>query len=262
MNFLLLKLILAPSFVALASLAGRRWGLKISGLVGTLPIVAGPILFFFALEQGTAFAAPAAQETLLGLVGFSAFAVVYGWTSRWWNIPVSVLISWSAFLLPNFFICRLDWPLWVSLAVGLASLNLARFLLPETKKTKSAAKSEKSVWDLPLRMTATALLVWGLTSLAQRLGPELSGVLTVFPIASTVLTGFAHYHHGGEGVARLLRGVLMGMQAAALFCASLSLTLIPWGIGWAFGVSLFICALGQLVVLKLSGPVERVARAR
>ncbi len=84
----------------------------------------------------------------------------------------------------------------------------------------------------------------------------------MFPIASTVLTGFAHYHHGGEGVARLLKGVLMGMQAASLFCALLSLTLIPLGIGGAFGVSLLVCALGQWAVLKLSGPVERVARAR
>lgn len=171
MNLFLLKLILAPSFVAIASLAGRRWGLKVSGLVGTLPIVAGPILFFFALEQGKVFAARAAQETLVGLVGFSVFAVVYGWTSRWWSIPVSILVSWSAFLLPNYFICRLDWSLWLSLAVGLVSLNLARFLMPKIKETMFSVKSEKSAWDLPLRMSATALLVWGLTSLAQKLGP-------------------------------------------------------------------------------------------
>ncbi len=186
---------------------GRRWGLKVSGYIGTLPIVAGPILFFFALEQGTAFAARAAQQTLLGLVGFSAFAMVYAWSSRSWNIPVTVLVSWVAFLLPSFLIGRLDLSLWASLAIGLLALNFSRLLLPHVKKGEGVAKSERSFWDLPLRMVVTAVLVCVLTALAQQLGPNLSGIFTVFPVASTVLSGFAHYHHGGEGVTRLLRGL-------------------------------------------------------
>jgi hypothetical protein len=51
------KILLAPTFVIAASLAARRYGARIGGLVGGLPVVAGPILLVFALDHGAAFAA-------------------------------------------------------------------------------------------------------------------------------------------------------------------------------------------------------------
>jgi hypothetical protein len=57
---LILKFLLAPGLVALASLAGRRWGLKVGGAIAGFPVVVGPILFFFAVEQGSGFASVAA----------------------------------------------------------------------------------------------------------------------------------------------------------------------------------------------------------
>src|SRR5260221_10047723 len=56
---LILKLTLVPSLVLGATLAVRRWGPRIGGLLTGLPIVSGPALFFFAVEQGNAFAAVA-----------------------------------------------------------------------------------------------------------------------------------------------------------------------------------------------------------
>ena len=72
------KVLLAPSFVVGASLAARRFGPRIGGLVGGLPVVAGPILLVYALTQGADFAADAAAGTLLGLISLTAFVVVYG----------------------------------------------------------------------------------------------------------------------------------------------------------------------------------------
>ena len=49
---LALKLLLVPCFLLLVSLAGRRWGAHVVGWLAGLPVVAGPILYFLALEQG------------------------------------------------------------------------------------------------------------------------------------------------------------------------------------------------------------------
>jgi hypothetical protein len=49
MNLLLYKVTLAPLLVIGATLAGRKWGQTAAGLVAGFPIVAGPILVFFAL---------------------------------------------------------------------------------------------------------------------------------------------------------------------------------------------------------------------
>ena len=53
---LLLKLVLAPLLVALATLVARRWGPKIGGVVVGLPLSTGPIFLFLAIDQGLAFA--------------------------------------------------------------------------------------------------------------------------------------------------------------------------------------------------------------
>lgn len=46
---LLLKLTLVPLFIALVTLAGKRWGNRLAGILGGLPIVAGPIVVLLAL---------------------------------------------------------------------------------------------------------------------------------------------------------------------------------------------------------------------
>jgi hypothetical protein len=63
---LLLKLLLVPGLVAGVTLAARRWGLRIGGLLTALPMVAGPTLCFYAIEQGNRFAATAARATCSG----------------------------------------------------------------------------------------------------------------------------------------------------------------------------------------------------
>ena len=71
------KIMLAPSFVVGASLIARRFGVRVGGLVGALPVVAGPILLVYAFAHGRVFAADAAAGTLLGLVSLTTFVVVY-----------------------------------------------------------------------------------------------------------------------------------------------------------------------------------------
>ena len=61
---LLLKLMLVPSLVAVATLAGRRWGPRVGGWFTALPIVGGPVLCFYAIEQGERFASRAAGGAL------------------------------------------------------------------------------------------------------------------------------------------------------------------------------------------------------
>ena len=48
----LLRLLLIPAAVWLASLAGRRWGHGVSGYLGGLPLIGGPITLYLALDHG------------------------------------------------------------------------------------------------------------------------------------------------------------------------------------------------------------------
>src|SRR5262249_5543346 len=61
------------------------------------------------------------------------------------------------------------------------------------------------------RMAAGAALMVGVTALAQALGPTWSGLLTVFPVATTVLTVSWHRTQGPEFAVYLLRGLGSGL---------------------------------------------------
>lgn len=94
---LLLKLLLVPGLVAAVTLAVRRWGPAVGGWLAGLPVVAGPVLVFYAIEQGTSFATQAAHATLAGLMATVAFCVVYARSSvrvTWYGC---VVIGWAAF---------------------------------------------------------------------------------------------------------------------------------------------------------------------
>ena len=94
---LLLKLLLVPGLVAAVTVAVRRWGPAVGGWLAGLPVVAGPVLVFYALEQGTLFAARAANGTLTGLIATVAFVVAYASASARWSWPACVALGWTTF---------------------------------------------------------------------------------------------------------------------------------------------------------------------
>jgi hypothetical protein len=72
------KILLSPLCVIAVSLAGRRWGVAVAGVLGGLPVVAGPILLVETLLHGRDFGVDAAAGALFGLAALTAFVVVYG----------------------------------------------------------------------------------------------------------------------------------------------------------------------------------------
>lgn len=99
MTLLTAKFLLAPLCVLAVSLVGRRWGIAVAGILGGLPVVAGPILLVETLLHGHDFGAVAASGTLLGLGALTAFVVVYGQVASVAGPIRSVLSGWAAFLL-------------------------------------------------------------------------------------------------------------------------------------------------------------------
>jgi hypothetical protein len=90
---LVLKVTLAPGLVAATTLAGRRWGPRMAGWLGGLPVVVGPILLAIAVEQGDAFAADAAEGSLFGLLSLTVFMLAYAWSARRLSWLPSLLVG-------------------------------------------------------------------------------------------------------------------------------------------------------------------------
>jgi multidrug transporter EmrE-like cation transporter len=97
------------------------------------------------------------------------------------------------------------------------------------------------------------VLVLALTAISGWLGPQLSGLLAPFPIITTVLATFTHAQRGSDELLRLLRGLVGGFGAFALFCVTLSLALRGFDTGVAFALATGVALLTQAIVLALVG---------
>jgi hypothetical protein len=250
MSALVAKVVLAPAFVVGASLAARRFGPRVGGLVGGLPVVAGPILLVFALEHGTTFAAQAAAGTLLGMVSLSVFIVVYARAAV--RVPwfTSLLAGWAGFAAMTVLLDGMSVSAGVALTIVLVTLALTLAVLRQDMQEPDS-RADPPAWDLPVRAASALALVLALTALAGHLGAHLSGLLAPFPVIASVLAVFTHILHGDEDVVRILRGFVVALVAYAMFCFTLAVSLRSLGIAGGFTTAI-ACALAiQALVLML-----------
>jgi hypothetical protein len=248
---LAVKVLLAPSFVIGASLTARRFGPRIGGLVGGLPVVAGPILLVYALTHGRAFAADAAAGTLLGLVSLTSFVVVYGRLAERTQWIVSLLAGWAAFATGTLLFSALAIPAGAALALAGAGFIVGLRLLPAARLSALHSPTPP-IWDLPLRGACALLLVLALTAAAGWLGSRLSGLLAPFPVIASVLATFTHAQHGADEFLRLARGLIAGFFAFALFCFTLAVSLRALGIAAAFVLASGVALVTQGLLLALA----------
>jgi hypothetical protein len=248
---LVTKLLLAPSFVVGASLVSRRFGPRVGGLIAGLPVVAGPILLAYALQHGKSFAAGASVGTLLGLVSLIAFVVVYSRLSARTFWGASMLGGWLAFAIATVLFSALSVPAGVALAICAVGFALGLALTPRGADDGASSSGAPPRWDLPMRAACALVLVLALTAVAGWLGPRLSGLLAPFPIIATVLATFTHAQHGTREAQRLLRWLLGGYGAFALFCFALAITLRPLGTAAAFALATAAALLTQGAIIAL-----------
>jgi hypothetical protein len=248
---LVTKLLLAPSFVVCASLAARRFGPRVGGLIAGLPVVAGPILLAYALQHGRSFAAGASVGTLLGLVSLIAFVVVYSRLSARTVWAASMLGGWLAFAVATVLFSALSVPAGAALAICAVGLAGGLALTPRGGQPERRPVNVAPAWDLPMRAVCALALVLALTAIAGWLGSRLSGLLAPFPIIATVLATFTHAQHGTREAQRLLRWLLGGYGAFALFCFALAITLRPLGVAAAFALASAVALITQGAIIAV-----------
>jgi len=238
-SILILKLCLVPALIYLVTVAGRRWGPAVAGWMSAFPIVSGPILLAITLEQGPGFAATAAEGTLLAVLAILVFSIAYAWACTRHGVAGSMVCALSAYALAVALLQALDLPLGIALATVWIALLAAPRLFPRAEAmTQKPARYN----DLPWRMLAGAVLVLAVTYAASRIGARLSGFFAMFPVMSTVLVGFSHAYSGRPFAAALLRGMVLGYYAFAVFCAVLATLLGQVSTALAFSAA-FACAL-------------------
>jgi hypothetical protein len=159
-----------------------------------------------------------------------------------------MLWGWLAFAVGTAIFSAFTIPVGVALVLAAAALAAGLAWLPHPRSALSPGSPAPN-WDLPLRAGCAVALVLSLTAVSGWLGPQLSGLLAPFPIISTVLATFTHAQRGTDEALRLLRGMIAGFGAFALFCFTLAVSLRGFGTGPAFALATAVALSTQALVL-------------
>jgi len=247
-KILILKLVLTPALIGMATLASRRWGQAVGGWLVGLPLTSGPIAFILALEHGSSFASAAAIGSLAGALAEVAFCVAYAWVAVRASWPPALMAGSAAFALVGAVMQHATIPIVALTALVCAGLALALRALPTHRAVVRRVPAPP--WELPARMVSATVVVLLITGFAASLGPRLSGILATYPVYAATLTVFAHRAGPGPAV-QVLRGLLLGLFAFAGFFLILGLSLSRAGVAMAFGLAIAGALLIQGASLAL-----------
>jgi hypothetical protein len=252
MNILLFKLTMMPMVIGFITLVSRKWGNKVGGVIGSMPWVAGPILVFFIVEQGRDFGIQAVPGILTGIVSLVSFCYTYAFLSKRWQWRVTVLLSYLSFILTALLLDFLHPPLLLIYGIAIGSIILALRYFPvpnETEKVSHLARRLK--YDIPFRMLVATLFVLFITGIAKLLGPAWSGILTPFPIITSILAMFTHYLQGSKAAIIVLRGIMIGLVGFTTFLFLQAYLLQEFSILISFAIAFVVNALINFVAIKV-----------
>ncbi|KPC53315.1 hypothetical protein [Amantichitinum ursilacus] len=225
------KLLAGPLVIGLASLAGKRWGPNVAGLIGGLPLVAGCVTLALWMAFGQDYALATARSAPSGLWANAVYMLALGYSFGRLGWRGSLLCGWIVYLAVaiTLAVTGLAQNQWVCIG-ALGALALAIKLLPQPSGMPHAVHMPHS--ELAVRMAVAFVLVVGLSSLSQTLGKSLTGVLSGGPVAATVIPAFTMASGDRNALLFQLRGFLTGLIGFGLCFLALPVLAASMG-GWA-----------------------------
>src|SRR5476651_1909099 len=116
---LIVKMAITAGFVLAATVTAERAGPLVGGLVATLPIGAGPVYVFLAMDHDAHFMAASAVASLAINAVNVIFALVYALLAQKRSFVVSLPGAFLVWFILAITIRSLDWPF-----VGAAAMNI------------------------------------------------------------------------------------------------------------------------------------------
>lgn len=244
------KMAVTASFVIAASFIAQRAGALIGAMVATLPISAGPVYVFLALEHDAAFIGDSALASMVINAVTAVFSLTYAAMAQRRGLVTSLAAALAIWLVIGAGVRLVPWTL-LSGAVFCALIYTPCLYLAQPYRHAPMPPSERRWFDLPLRAGMVAALVCTVVVLSPYLGPFGSGMMAVFPIVLTSLILILHPRVGARASAAVIANTISGLPGFAIGLGALHLLAIPMGVWPALAVMLAICIGWNLMVWSL-----------
>lgn len=236
---LIVKMIVTAGFVLAATVTAERSGPLVGGLVATLPIGAGPIYIFLALDHDAHFIAQSAVASLAINAVNVTFALTYALLAQKRSLGLSLplaLLVWAVLALATH---AIHWSFAAAAVTNVAVLGTALWLTRPLRHVRMPAVRARW-YELAMRGVLVAILVGITVTFSFQIGPGGSGILAVFPVVLISIMFILHRRVGGPPSAAVLANAILGLVGFGFATATLHFTAAP--LGNAIGLTLALAA--------------------
>src|SRR6201999_4513356 len=239
------RMLVAAAFVVSASFITEHSGPAIGALFATLPISAGPSYVFLALDHDAAFIAQGALSSL----PINAATISLGLTYTLLAPPHRLLIRFGAAALVWIAIAAIvgsvQWSLWGGLLVNAIAFAICTPLMQRYRHAKMPPVARRW-YDVPLRASLVATLVATVVTLSNWVGPDISGILALFPAVFSSMILILHPRIGGPATAAVLANSAWGLMGFGLAIAVLHVGALHLGSAAGLCLGLATCLIWNL----------------
>ncbi len=245
---LISKMAITAAFVLAATITAERAGPLVGGLVATLPIAAGPVYVFLALDHDAAFIANSALISFVTNPAIAVFALTYALLAQRFGLSISLGAAFAIWIVLASFLQSLQWTFTPALLLSVVVFPVCLFIARPLRNAP-VPRMPGYWYDKVLRALSVALLVASVVALSFRIGPAGTGVLAVFPIVLSSIIVILHRRVGGKAAAAVLANTVLGLVGFGCALATLHLTAIPLGPAIALPIALAVSVGWSLAVL-------------
>jgi hypothetical protein len=254
---LALRMAITAAFVVTASIITERSGPVIGALVATLPISAGPSYVFLALDHDAAFVAQGALASLPVNAATIVLGLTYVVLAQRNNLVVSCGVAVAVWIVLASIIRLFDWTLLAGLAVNAVTFGICIPLLARYRHVKMPLVARRW-YDIPLRASLVATLVAIVVSTSGWVGPNVSGIIALYPIVFTSMMLILHPRIGGPPTAAVLANAAWGLLGFGMAIAVLHVAVLQFGSAIGLSLALATC-VGWNLTLWWLGRRRRLA---
>ncbi|HTT59066.1 MAG TPA: hypothetical protein VMF33_03375 [Acidimicrobiales bacterium] len=242
MLFFLLRVLLVPLAVVTGTVAQRRFGDAVGGLVIGLPLASLPLLWLIALQHGTGFVASMTSALLVGSVAEAVVLWLYAHFTVRFSPSTALGGALGVFALAACTIDALELSAILAGVVTAVGFALALRWWPETTGAVGGPTGHSRLW---LRVVVATVFTIVIASLAGRLGPVLSGLIDALPATSLMMAFLTHQEHGSHASSHFLYGVTRGSFSYLASMIVLAELLGTRNLPLAFGAAMLVALLVQ-----------------
>lgn len=244
---LALKMTVTGLFVTLATVIAERLGPTVGALVATLPVSAGPVYVFLALDHDAAFISASAVASLALNAITAIYVTVYVLLAQRRTMWISVSLALAVWLPAALVLGSIQWTARSAFILNLVVFTLCFFIV-EPFTFVPMPPATRPWYDFVVRSGMVALLVAAVVMLSFRIGPTGSGVLAVFPVIYTSIMVILHHRVGGPATAAVLANAIPGLAGFGAALLTLHLAAVPLGTIAALSLGLGVSVAWNAVI--------------